>query len=106
MPVATRLIAVPCQMDFANRTKLSRAENLARLLQVGHAALLHPNLHDHFALGLRRENRFSLGQIMCQRLFDVDMLTRSTGIDGDRHMVMVGRGDEDRINVLAVEQGA
>ena len=43
-------------------------------------------------------------QVVRQRLLDVDVLPRRAGVDGDRRVPVVGRGDQDGVEVLAVEQ--
>ena len=42
--------------------------------------------------------------IMSERLFDVDVFAGVARVDGHRHVPVVGAGDQDGVDVFAVEQ--
>ena len=42
-------------------------------------------------------------RIVSERLFDVDVFAGVAGVDGHRYVPMVGAGDQDRIDILAIE---
>ena len=44
------------------------------------------------------------GQVVGQRLLDVDILAGIAGVDGHRHVPVVGAADQDGVDVLAVEE--
>jgi len=100
------VIAVPGQVHFVDLAKLPGPYDFQPLLEVRHAALLHPDLHDAVVAGLRRDDRCALRQVVRQRLFDVDVLARFAGGDGERHVLMIGSADENHVNVFSVQDGA
>ena len=51
----------------------------------------------------RGDHRLALGDVVADRLLDVDVLAGQNGVDRGQGMPVVGRGDDDRVEVLAVE---
>ena len=50
------------------------------------------------------DDRLPLVQVVGQRLLDVDVLAGGAGVDGHRHVPVVGAADQDGVDVLAVEE--
>ena len=50
------------------------------------------------------DHGLALGDGQRQRLLAVDVLALAHGVDGDQGVPVVGRGDDDGVDVLAVEQ--
>ncbi len=86
-----------------NGPAASGADQLARLLKLRHTPLLRTDLDDARMLVLGVDDRRSFGEIMRQRLLDVDILAGGAGVHGHGHMPMIGRADEYGLNVLAIE---
>ncbi len=97
-------VAVPGQVHLVDLAELPRPDDLAGLDEVRHAPLLRADLHDALVLVLGLDDRRALGQIVRQRLLDVDVLAGRAGVDGHRHVPVVGRADQHGVDVLAVEQ--
>ncbi len=102
----TRLIAVPGQVHLVDLAELAATNDLAPLLKLRHAALLHPHLHDALVLVLRFDDGSPFGQIVREGLLDVNVLAGGTGIDRDRHVPMIGRCYQNGVNVLPIQQRA
>ena len=102
-PKSGRPTSVPAQVDLEHLTDPSRLDQLARLLNVGHAPLLHADLNDLPVPILSVDDGRTLGEIMSQRFLDIDILAGFTGIDRHRHVPVVRAGDQDGVDVLAVE---
>ncbi len=94
-------VAVPGQMNFVDISQLAGAHDFSGLLELRHAALLRADLHDALMLVLRIDDRFSFGQIVRQRFFDVHVLARGAGVDRHGHVPVIRRGDEHGVDVLA-----
>ena len=88
-------------MDIA---QLTRLDDLVRPLKVWHATLLRADLHNALVLILRGDDRGAFAQFVRQRLLDIHVLSRRTRIHGERHVQMVGRSDDHRIDVASREQ--
>ena len=71
---AARGIAIPRQMNLANRAELTRLHQLQTFLELRHAALLHADLNNTLRSLLRLQRRRPLFQAMRQGLFNVDIL--------------------------------
>ena len=98
-----RAASVPAQVDLENLADPAALDQLARLLDVGHAPLLHADLHDLPVPILGLDDRRAFGEIVGQRFLDVDVLAGVAGIDRHRHVPVVGAADQDGVDVLAVE---
>ena len=97
-------VAVPRHAHFVNGAKLAGPQNLAGLHELGHTALLGANLHDPLVLVLGSNDCVPFTQIVRKRLFHKHILAAVAGVDGHRHVPMVGRPDEHRIDIVAREQ--
>ena len=83
--------------------ELSRADDLDGLLEVGRRALLGADGHDLVGLAGGAEHRLAFGDVVRDRLLDVDVLAGQHGLDRGQGVPVVGRGDDHRVQVLAVE---
>ena len=83
-------VAVPGQVDLVDLADGARTDQLTRLLDVGHAALLHAHLADAFRGRLRRAQSLRLGGVVGEGLFHINMLAGLAGGDGHGGMPVVG----------------
>ncbi len=67
------------------------------------AALLTAGLEDDIVLRDRIDDPPALGDVVRQRLLAVDVLFRPSGENADDRVPVVGRGADDRVDVLAVD---
>ena len=101
-----RTVAVadgPCDFDVADLAALHEVE---RLSHAGHAAALHAHLTHASELPRPLRHHAALLHVVAAGLFHVDILARLHGPDGHQGVPVVGRGDRDGVDVLAVEQAA
>src|SRR5262249_46609138 len=63
-------------------------------------------LHDAAVLVLSFYRALAFRQFMRQRLFDIYIFARSTSIDGNWHVPVIGRADQYRIDIFAIQQAA
>ena len=70
------------------------------------AALLRADLNDLRALLIGVEHGIDAGNAVRRRLLAVDVLPGGDGVDGDRAVGMIGRRDQDGVNVLAIQDAA
>ena len=101
-----RGVAIPGQVHFANLAQLSRLHDLVSFLELRHTALLHSDLHDPVVPILRFQCGRPFVQMMRERLFDVHVLARRTSGREHGDVLVIGRGNEHRIDVLAIENSA
>ena len=69
--------------------------------EVRHAPLLGANLDDLLVAILGLDHSGTFHKAMRERLLDVHILPRVTGIDRHRDVPVVGRTDQDRVQVFA-----
>jgi len=93
-------------MNFVDSAEPARLHQFASPDDVRHAPLLHADLHDPRMLGERIEDDFIFRHVVRERLLDIDILAGRHGRHGDRDMPVIGRRDQDRVNVLVIEQTA
>ncbi len=99
---ARRAPGVP-RVHATDLPELARADAPHGLDEVRAAALLEPDLDDALA-GLRRgHDGAPLGDVVAERLFDVDILAGLHGAQRRDRVPMIGRRDNHRVDVLAVE---
>ena len=67
-------------------------------------ALLHSDLADALVDSGRIDHARSLLDPEGERLFHVDVFARVEGVDGDRSVPVVGRGDQNGIDLLKFQQ--
>ena len=95
---------VAIDLHQADLAELPLADDLvAGLDQVRRAAALGAHLHDPLVLAGRGQHGLPLGHVHADRLLDVNV---SAGLDGRDHrqgMPVVGRGDQDDVEVLFLE---
>ena len=91
-------------MDLEDLADPPALDQLARLLDMRHAPLLHADLDDLLVPILGLDDRRALGRVVRQRLLDVDVLAGVAGVDRHRHVPVVGAADQDGVDVLAVEE--
>ena len=76
------------------------------LPHAGHAAALHTHLAHASKLAGPLRDHPALLDVVAAGLFHVDILARLHRPDGHHGMPVVGRGDRDSVDILAVEQTA
>ena len=86
--------------------ELARADDLDGLLEMRRRALLGADGHDLVGLAGRADHRLALGDVVRDRLLDIDVLAGQHGLDRGQGVPVVGRGDDDAVDVFAVEHGA
>ena len=105
---AARRVAVDAALDGLDLADAAGADQLDR--QAEHAAeigsLLAAGLQDAAGVLDRLLDRQRLGDGQRQRLLAVDVLAGLEGLDGDLGMPVVGRGDEQAIERLVVDEVA
>ena len=80
------------------------ADELAARLVDGHRPLLAADLEDAVVLAGRLDHQPAFADREAQRLFGVDVLAGLAGVDADQRPPVLGRGGDDRVDVLAVEE--
>ncbi len=98
-----QLVAIPSEMDFMDVAQRAVFDDLPGLLQVRHAPLLHADLHDALVIVLRIDHGLSFGEVVRERLLNVNVFPGRAGIDGHRHVPMVGRADQYGVDIFAIE---
>ena len=73
---------------------------------MGGRTLLRAGLHDPIVSPCGLDHRPAFRHVVSQGLFDVHVLPRLTGEHGGNRMPVVGRGDQQRVDVVAVEHAA
>src|ERR1035438_7696233 len=102
----TGLIPVPGEMRLVDLADLAGLDDLVALLDVRHAPLLHPHLHDSAGEPLRLQDPRALRYLVRQWLLDIHILAGFERGDGQRDVLMIRRADQHGIDVFAVEDGA
>ena len=74
------------------------------LLEVLRRPLLGADRHDLVVLPRGGDHRLALGDVVADGLLAVDVLAGHHGVDRRQGVPVVGRGDDDGVDVLAVEQ--
>ena len=92
--------------DVGDVAQDAAVDDLLGLGEMIPASLLRADLDDLFALLIGVEHRVEPHDRVGRRLLDIDVLARRDRIDGLLRVPVVGRRDEDRIDVLAVEDAA
>ena len=72
---------------------------------MGRRTLLGADGHDLVVLAGRCDHRLPLGYVVSDRLFDVDVLAGHHRLDRRQGVPVVGGGDDDRIDIFAIEHG-
>ena len=97
-------MVVAVDLDQADLAELAFADDpVAGLDQVRRAAALGADLHDPLVLARGGEHRLALDHVDADRLLHVDV---GAGLDGGDHrqgVPVVGRGDQDDVEVLLLE---
>jgi hypothetical protein len=68
--------------------------------------LLAPRLHDTVVPLGGGDHCPTFGDRQAERLFDVDVFARLASVDGGQGMPVIGRRDDNGVDVLAIEQPA
>ena len=89
-----------------NLAELARANDVKGLLELRHAALLRAHLHDARVLVLGLDHGGPFAGVVREGLFDVDILAGGAGVDRNGRVPVIGSGDEDRVDIAAVQDGA
>ena len=89
-----------------DRAQPAVPEDLACLLELHHAALLRAHLHNPAVFILRPDDGLPLAEIMREWLLHVYVLAAVAGIDCHRNVPVVGRSDENGVDVAPSEQFA
>ena len=93
----------PRDFDVAD---LPALHELERLPHAGHAAALHAHLAHASELPRPLRHHAALLHVVAAGLLHVDILARLHCPDGHQGVPVVGRGDRDGVDILAVEQAA
>jgi hypothetical protein len=98
-------VAVPPGADERDLAELLGVEILLLRLQVVAArALLHPDLAHPLVDPRRLDDDRAFFDLQRQRLLDVDVLAGVERVDRGGEMPVIRHGDEDRVDVLGLEQ--
>ncbi len=84
--------------SFPSRMIWSRAS-----IRCGRAAALGAHLHDPLVLAGRGQHGLALGHVDADRLLDINIGARLDGRDHRQGVPVVGRGDQDDVQVLLLE---
>ena len=93
-------------MDLPHRTDGAALNQLNDAAVVVAGVNLRAHLRDALVFGGGFRHLASLGDGVRQRLFAVDVLACLESGQRDNGVVVVGRGDDDRLDVLAVDDAA
>ena len=63
-----------------------------------------PSLEDALVLAHRLDHQPAFADRQAHRLFGIDVLAGLAGVDADQGPPVVGRGGDDGVNVLAIQQ--
>ncbi len=97
-------VIVAVHLDQADLAELPLADDpVAGLDQVRRAAALRADLHDPLVLAGRGQHGLALGHVDADRLLHVDVGARLDGRDHRQGVPVVGRGDQDDVEVLLLE---
>src|SRR5262249_49376669 len=88
-----RTTSVPGEVDLEDLADPPALYQLARLLNVGHAALLHPDLDNSLAPILGLDNYGTFARLVSQWFFDVDILAGVACVRGHLHVPVVRTAD-------------
>ena len=67
------------------------------------AAALHAHLHDALVLARRGQHRLPFGDVHADRLLNVDVGAGLRRLDHRQRVPVIGRGDEDDVEILLRE---
>ena len=97
-------VIVAIDLDQRDLAELPLADDpVARLDQVRRAPALGADLHDPLCFARRGQHGLALDHVHADRLLDIDV---GPGLDGGDHrqgVPVVGRGDQDDVEVLLLE---
>ncbi len=93
-------------VDVVNPADAAVADQFAGLLELVARALHAAGLKDHTVAGDGVDHRPALGQIVGERLLAVDVLSGIGRRYALRGMPVVGRGDDNRVDIVAGEEFA
>ena len=97
-------VIVAIDLDHRDLAELPLADDLvARLDQVGRAPALGAHLDDALVFPRRGQHGLALGHVHADRLLDVDVGPGFDGGDHRQRVPVVGRGDQDDVQVLLLE---
>ena len=91
-------------MDLVNRAELPCPQDLASLLELGHAPLLGADLHDSPVIVLCSNHGLAFAEVMRQRLFHEDVLAGFACVHGHRNVPMIRRPDDHRVDIATGQQ--
>ena len=98
-------VAVPGEVDLVNLAELARLDDLRTpSAMCGMLRCCVPTCTMRLWSFWASMTALPFGQIVRQRLLDVDILARRARVDRHRHVPVVGRADEHRVDVLAIQQ--
>ena len=99
LPGAQRRIAVPPGLDEVQLTDRAGAEQLPRLGVDDRAHALAADLENAVGLPRGLDHVRTFFEVLDHRLFDVDVLARLHGVDGDARVPVIRRGDDHGVDV-------
>lgn len=101
-----RGIAIPGDVGFVDLADLAGENEVAALFHVRHAALLGTDLDDASGVTGSLENGLLFGAGVGKRLFHVHVLACAASGYGEWDVLMIGRSDDDGIDIFAGEEFA
>ena len=101
VPGARRAVAVDLALDERDLSEPAAPDELGGLLRAAHAHVLAADLHHLAALLGGRDERLALLPRVRHRLLDVDVLAGGQRVLRHLQMPVIGRGDDDGIDVGA-----
>jgi hypothetical protein len=94
-----QVILIPIRANDRDLAETAAGHDLARLLEVRPASLLHAGLHHALRFGDRLQQRFAFLDAMRDRLLDVHVLARAHRVDGHGDVPVIGRADHHRVDI-------
>ena len=102
MPMDYPGIVVPALGEIGSADQAS-VDLVDDLDGVRRRALLGAHLHQLAVFLLRFDQKRALARVVAAGFFNVDVLSGLKSEDGHRRMPVIGRGDRDGVNILALE---
>jgi len=104
VPVAPGIVAAIGALGGHHLSQHAAADNVADLVPAGPGSALHAYLYDALQLPRAQVQLLGFFERVSHGLFDVHVFAGSHGGLRDRCVPMVGRGDENGVDVRALEQ--
>src|SRR5882672_721206 len=104
IPLATEAITAVVTLTPDERANLAALNNLRAFMPATSGAALGTNLENLPGLLDRVIHLERLWEIPCERFLTIDMFACLHGVDGDTGMPRIVRGDEDGINIIALQE--